>query len=101
MKWGTPILESALTLIDGTNLYYRRRAATQLATTHTFEQVAALFWTGDPTHDTAIFVTRPAIGNYLSLLHSLDTHQPDLPLFQKLHMALALASVDDLAAYDL
>jgi citrate synthase len=101
MQWGTPILESALTLIDDTGLYYRGYDATQLATTQTFEQVAALFWTGDLAHEMPRFANHAAIGNYLPLLRSLDTRRPDLPVLQKLHMALSLASVDDLAAYDL
>jgi citrate synthase len=101
MQWGTPILESALTLIDGTNLYYRGKDATQLAITHTFEQVAAFFWTGEMGHDTTVFANPLAVDHYLSRLHNLGTPQADLPVLQQLHIALTLASVDDLAAYDL
>src|SRR5690349_14656602 len=41
LNWGTPILESALTLITDDGLFYRGQDALELATTHTVEQVAA------------------------------------------------------------
>jgi citrate synthase len=44
LRWGTPVLESALTLIDGGRLYYRGRDAVQLSRSATFEEVAALLW---------------------------------------------------------
>lgn len=44
LRWGTPVLESALTLIEGGQLYYRGRRALGLAETHTFEAVAELLW---------------------------------------------------------
>jgi citrate synthase len=44
LRWGTPVLESALTLIDRGRLYYRGRDAVELSRTATFEEVAALLW---------------------------------------------------------
>ena len=41
-----PVLESAITLIDGRSLYYRGHDAVTLARTRTVEEVAALIWTG-------------------------------------------------------
>src|SRR4029453_15488073 len=46
LHWGTPMLESALTLITENTLYYRGYDAIPLARAHTFEEVAALLWTG-------------------------------------------------------
>ncbi|MGD9902192.1 MAG: citrate synthase family protein [Vicinamibacterales bacterium] len=46
LQWGLPILESAITLIDGHRIYYRGHEATVLATTRTVEEVATLVWTG-------------------------------------------------------
>src|SRR5947207_8296723 len=40
LQWGMPILESAITLIDGRMLYYRGRDATALARTRSLEEVA-------------------------------------------------------------
>src|SRR5262245_29555526 len=48
LRWGTPVLESSLTLIDGGRLFYRGRDAVELSRQATFEQVAALLWTGAP-----------------------------------------------------
>ncbi|MFZ0214636.1 MAG: citrate synthase, partial [Candidatus Dormiibacterota bacterium] len=47
LHWGTPVLDSALTLIQDGRLWYRGQDAIQLATTHTLEDVAALLW-GQP-----------------------------------------------------
>jgi len=44
LQWGLPILESAITLIDGSRLYYRGRDAAALARSHSIAQVAALIW---------------------------------------------------------
>jgi citrate synthase len=101
MQWGMPILESALTLIDETGLYYKGQDVTKLAITHTIEQVAALLWTGDTTHEADIFSLHPQVSHYLDALHNLQQHRPDLSVLQQLQIALTLAATDDLAAYDL
>jgi citrate synthase len=50
LHFGTPVLESALTLIADNRLYYRGQDATALARTATLEAVARLLWrcSGDP-----------------------------------------------------
>jgi citrate synthase len=45
-RWRTPVLESALTLIDRGQLFYRGRDAVELSRTATFEEVASLLWSG-------------------------------------------------------
>jgi citrate synthase len=98
MRWGMPILESALTLITETELYYRGHDVQQLATTCTLEQVAALLWTGEMADAAEIFAAnRPVQINDYSL-QQLDC---DLSLLQKIQIVLALASTHDLAAYDI
>src|SRR5215211_5237624 len=47
LHWGTPVLESGITLIDGGGLYYRGRDVVDLAQEKSIEEVAALIWTGD------------------------------------------------------
>jgi citrate synthase len=47
LDFGTPVLESALTLIEENRLYYRGRDATELARTATLEDVAQLLWQCD------------------------------------------------------
>src|SRR5437588_12997534 len=44
LDFGTPVLESALTLIEDGRLYYRGIDATQLARTASLEDVARLLW---------------------------------------------------------
>src|SRR5262249_29852700 len=46
LQWGVPVLESAITLIDGHRIYYRGHDASTLATTRTVREVASLVWTG-------------------------------------------------------
>lgn len=46
LRWGEPVLESALTAIDAGGPRYRGHAATELARTTTFEGAAELLWTG-------------------------------------------------------
>src|SRR5438874_2455291 len=44
LRWGTPVLESALTLIDRGRLFYRGHDAVELSRRATFEEVASLLW---------------------------------------------------------
>jgi citrate synthase len=46
LQWGLPVLESSITLIDGSRLYYRGHDAVALARSRSIEEVAALMWTG-------------------------------------------------------
>jgi citrate synthase len=46
LQWGLPILESALTLIDGGSVFYRGHDAVALARSRSIEDVASLIWTG-------------------------------------------------------
>src|SRR5215212_8741556 len=55
LRWGVPVLESAITLIAGGKLYYRGHDAAELARTRSLEEVAALVWTG--AFDTELFDT--------------------------------------------
>jgi citrate synthase len=48
LRWGVPVLESAITLIDGRSLYYRGRDAVTLARTKSVEEVASLIWGSGP-----------------------------------------------------
>jgi citrate synthase len=46
LRWGEPVLESALTAIDARGPRYRGRPAIELAEAVPFESVAELLWTG-------------------------------------------------------
>jgi citrate synthase len=96
LHWGTPMLESALTLITENTLYYRGYDAIRLAHAHTFEEVAALLWTSRLEQAEQLFATKPLLAS--RTWPSADTH---LPTLQRLQVVLALAAPDDLSAYDL
>lgn len=93
LHWGTPVLDSALTLIADGELYYRGRSALMLARTSTIERVAALLWTGGDGQPVSLFSTKS------SEAVSLDRLDRCALLIRRMMAALALA--DDLAAYDL
>ena len=46
LQWGLPVLESAITLVDGERLYYRGHDAIAMAETRALTEVASLLWTG-------------------------------------------------------
>src|SRR5215813_8080219 len=96
LHWGTPMLESALTLITENTLYYRGYDAIQLARAHTFEEVAALLWTGRLEPAEQLFAAKPLLAS--RMWPSADA---PLPTLQRLQVALALSATDDLSAYDL
>jgi len=93
---GTPVLESAITLIENGKLYYRGYDALELAANAPVEAVAALLWTGDlgaPVDTTPVELS-PRV-------QAVHEQIRDLPAFEKFQVLLPLAAVDDLAAYDL
>ncbi|MDB4948393.1 MAG: Citrate synthase [Gemmatimonadetes bacterium] len=46
LRWGAPVLDSALTLVTDGRIFYRGHDAVELARSRSVEQVAALLWTG-------------------------------------------------------
>src|SRR5215217_8000068 len=60
LHWGTPVLESGITLIEGGGLYYRGSDVVALAGEKSIEEVAALVWTGDETVAPALFSPGPS-----------------------------------------
>lgn len=91
LRWGVPILESAITLIAGGKLYYRGHDAAELARTRSLEEVAALIWTGSFEAD--IFDTP---------LHVVGgTSAPDLPILNRAQSVLPLVAARDPLAFDL
>lgn len=92
LRWGVPVLESAITLIAGTRLYYRGHDVGELARTKTLEQVAALLWTGTFETD---FVDTP--------LHVVSGNEGthDLPFVSRAQSILPLVAARDPLAFDL
>jgi citrate synthase len=89
LQWGMPVLESAITLIDGQRLYYRGHDALVLARTRSIAEVASLIWTGR-------FDAPPEILGKV-VPRSDDT----VPFAARAQSLLASASAQDAAAFDL
>ena len=98
LHWGTPIMESALTLITEDSLYYRGYDVCWLAVNRSVEEIAALLWTGSFNSAGELFAN-PNIDNLFKT--DLARTATSLPLIKRLSLSLTLASVNDLAAYDL
>ena len=90
LHWGSPVLESGITLIEDSRLYYRGRDVLQLAETASLEQIADLLWDGAPATEC------PLTAKQLNVLRAC-TRDP-LAVFQ---MALPLAAAADPACHDL
>ena len=100
LHWGTPVLESAITLIADGRLYYRGRDAVALSESHTLEQVAELIWTGRfPKGESAVFDS----ASDAPALHSraVNVVSRELALVEAFGVSLRLAAAEDPAAYDL
>jgi citrate synthase len=99
LNWGTPVMESGITLIDDGRLYYRGRDVVDLAARKSTEEVAALIWTGDEATAPELFpsVEVTLSGRMGAVRGSISGMLP-IEVFQTL---LPLAAAEDSAAYDL
>lgn len=100
LRWGAPVLPSALTLIADGKLYYRGYDALELAANNTFEQVAALLWTRDLQADLDNLFSRTRVidaDQYQRLYYQPVRDSAQLEAFQ---VALSLAAAEDPVAYD-
>lgn len=96
LDWGSPVMESAITLISEGRMYYRGHDAVELSGRCSLEQVAALIWTGDSAYlDGAEF---PRICRGQEVRVGKAGKPPTLEAFGR---ALLDAAAADPAAYDL
>jgi citrate synthase len=99
LHWGTPVMESGITLIADGKLYYRGRDVAALAVGSAIEEVAALIWTGDPASSGDLF-PREWPGLSPSLRIALGTLEGLSPV-ETFQVLLPVAEAGDPAAYDL
>jgi citrate synthase len=79
LQWGVPVLESAITAIDGARLYYRGHDVETLARTRSIAEVASLIWTGrfdshlpgSPIRESANARVVPALRSFAARAHVL------------------------------
>lgn len=88
LRWGIPILESSLTLIDDGRFYYRGRDVVSLARQASFEDVVRLLWN---TTDGAQSPQRPLSQRCRRMLR----HLRSLPTMQRMQAILPIAAADD------
>jgi citrate synthase len=76
LRWGEPVLDSAITELRPEGPAYRGQLAVELARVHSFEQAAELLWTGSLPDAGTRWMARPVparpvvTGNALALLMS-------------------------------
>lgn len=93
LHWGSPVLDTSISLIDQGRLFYRGQDAMMLAAEKTFEEVASLLWTGD------FFSFPDAV--MPELPENLLQEMQPLSLMGKYQCALAHAQARDLSAMNL
>lgn len=98
LSWGIPVLESAITLVEGGRLYYRGRDAVALARSQSVEEVAALIWIGN-LEDAAGLFAGPA--PELPAAARSFLKKTDLSPVERCQVILPLAGAGDAAAWDL
>lgn len=98
LHWGTPMLSSALTLIEGGRCYYRGQDVVELERQCSVEEVAALFWTGEKQRASALFApSLPPLSEPVQRVAKvLGTVTP----LERCQALLPLLAADDLAGYD-
>ena len=99
LHWGTPVLESEITMIDGGVLYYRGRDVVDLAKDKSIEEVAALIWTGDEAMAPALFP--PEMSEPSRRIQSVVGSVAGLTPVEVFQVMLPVAAAEDSAAYDL
>ncbi len=103
LRWGEPVLESAISLIADGQFYYRGQEALTLASTRTVEEIAWLIWTGELSHSPqAAQPPQGAVNPDMSCSwRTVRQHIAHLPPFEAIQVLLPLAAVEDWTAYDL
>ena len=96
LQWGAPLLDSALTLIEDGQVYYRGHSVVDLAQTASLEEVAGLLWMEDLETDLfgEAFVLSDRLRGVLQRV-------ADLRAVERMQGALIVATGEDASAYDL
>ncbi len=99
LYFGSPVLASAVTLIEDGRFFYRGHDGIQLAQTASFEAVASLLWRG--TLDVTDLFTAQLPDSLQQRMAEVHTILQPLSLFERFQVLLPLLAGHDLAAYDL
>ena len=99
LHWGTPVMESGITLIDDGRLYYRGHDVVELARERSIEEVAALIWTGDEAMAPELFSSLES--NVSGRIRAVTGTVAGISPVEAFQVLLPLAAAEDPAAYDL
>jgi citrate synthase len=99
LHWGSPVLESSITLPDTHTFYYRGHDALELARDRSVEEVAALIWAGDLAAGSTLFTS--ATGPLPPRCAAVAWKCEGLEIADRFAVVLPLAAADDPSAYDL
>jgi citrate synthase len=91
LRWGVPVLESALTLMTPHGHYYRGQSALELAQTHSFEAVAELLWDQPQAFQSVPIMTALPIPATPAVIDRLIQTLLALPDAQSAHLLWAAA----------
>jgi citrate synthase len=102
LHFGTPLLESSITLIESGQFYYRGYNAVELAQSASLEEVALLLWSGlwvDQARE-KYFETPLVLPKLLPPL-DLEKFWKNLSAIELFQVVLPLVAAEDLSAYDI
>ncbi len=99
LHWGTPVLASAVTMIEDGRFFYRGHDVIELAQTAVFESVASLLWRDE--FEAADLFPPLLPGNLVQQMSNVQPILVALPLFERFQVVLPLLAGHDLAAFDL
>jgi citrate synthase len=97
LRWGEPVLESGITLIQDGAFYYRGQNALDLARSARAEDVAAWLWRAEDAERERLFAQPCPLDRAMFERLRRCTTEP-IPLVQA---ALPIAAASDLASFDL
>ena len=96
LHWGSPVLDSGITLVQNGRFYYRGRDAVRLAETATLEEVAQFLWGAEPAETSRLFA-QPHPSRRLAARLKISSKNP----ITLLQAALPIAGAVDMQSYDL
>ena len=100
LYFGAPVLDSAITLIANGRFYYRGHDVLELAGQRSFEEVAALVWTGDLNAGRLFGETVWLAPAVVERYQAIAPQMTGLGTVEKFQVVLPLIGSNDLAAYD-
>jgi citrate synthase len=99
LRWGAPVLESGITLVDSGRLFYRGRDVEEVAAGSSIEEVAALIWVGEMGRSAEIF--RGDAGKPSRRVREVLRILEGLPPVEQFQSVLPVAAAEDPVGYDL